>query len=197
MKNFKYWKKEQSIDNFVEKSLNQEEFIRICLEYFTSNLKGNMKTYYEHKTDNLTESVETSRYSIEVNYRTTIAEVLEGYARLVLGFVSASLKKYNFHTKHVFNEKPLRLLISSRNWDNGEICGLITWNPEHNCFIVSKGFYNKDRKTVSIQNSKKCDKESAAELTRDMHNMMHKLKDEPSVDSGKLHPVKLRPGPKG
>lgn len=197
MKKFENWKKEQSVDHLQEISLSQEEFLNICKEYFSVNLCGSMKTFSEFRKENLTEAAETSRYSVEVNYRTTGKEVMEGFAKLCLGYVSAALKNHGFHTKHVFTEKPLRLLVSSRNWDDGEWTGLITWNSEHNCFVISKGFYNKNRKTVSIQNSKKCDGESAADLAKDMHNMMHQLKNEPAKHADKLKPVALKRGPKG
>ena len=78
---------------------------------------------------------------------------MEAFAKLVLGYVSAGLKKMGLHTKHVFEEKPLRLLVSSRNWDDGEWTGVISWSDKEKCFLISKGFYNKERKTKSTSRS--------------------------------------------
>ncbi len=193
MKTFKDWKNE--IPETVH-SVNQDDFVKICSEYFDAVLNGNMKTFKEHLQTNLIEAVETSRYSVEVNFRTTAKEALEGFAKIALGYVSAALKRHGYHTKHVFTEKPLRLLVSSRNWDDGEQSGVVTWNHEHDCFIISKGFYNRDRKTVSIQKSEKCTGKSAADVTKELHNMMHAAKNEPDRHLEKLKPVPLKRGPK-
>lgn len=178
LKNFNDWKEK----NYPTKNITCEDFSYICKEYFSNNL--------------MCEGVQTARYSVEVNYRTNKDEALEGFAKITLGFVSAALKNYGFHTKHVFTEKPLRLLVSSRNWDDGEWVGCVTWNPDHNCFIISKGFYNKDRKTISIQNNKKCDGSSAADIAKALHNTMHHLKSEPDRHMDKLKPSHLKRGPK-
>lgn len=196
MKNFQNWRKEKNLENYSENKVSQDEFLRICVEYFGASICGSMKTHYEHRQENLIESVETSRYAIEVNYRTTKNEAIEGFAKICLGYVSAALKKYGYHTKHVFTEKPLRLMVSSRNWDNGEWVGMVTWNHDKKCFVLSKGFYNKDRKTVSIQNSKECIGDSAAEITKELHNTMHHLKGQPDRSVPKLNPVPLKRGPK-
>ena len=198
MKNFQTWKNEQDIDGHIKHSIKKEEFLTICKKFFDVNLCGSMKTHHEYLQEDITEAVQTARYSIEVNYRTDTKEALEGFAKICLGYVSAALKKYGYHTKHVFSEKPLRLLISSRNWDDGEWVGVVTWHPEHNCFVVSKGFYNKDRKTVSVQNSQKCKSDSASDLAKDLQNMMHHLKNEPDKTSErlKLRPAPLKRGPK-
>ena len=68
---------------------------------------------------------------------------------------------YNLYNS-LYDEKPLRILVSSRNWDDGEWAGVVTWNSEHECFVISKGFYNRERKTISVQNNKKCDADNAA-----------------------------------
>lgn len=193
MKNFKSWKIEQNLNDI---NLSKEEFIEVCKKYFQYNLCGELTSYSEYASKELIESVDVSRYSVEVNYRTTSDEALEGFAKITLGYVSAALKKYGFHTKHVFTEKPLRLLVTARNWDDGEHTGLVTWNPDHHCFIISQGFYNKIRKTVSITNSKKCSGKSAAEVAKELHNTIYGLKDTPNRHQEKLKPVKLRPGPK-
>jgi hypothetical protein len=145
----------------------------------------------------LDEAVESTRYSVEVNYRTTPEEALEAFAKIALGYVSAGIKQHNYHVKQVYTDKPLRVLVSSRNWDDGEWVVLVSWNPEHGCFIVSKGFYNKDRKTVSVQHSERCPGESAAEVTKHVYNMMHSLKGVKDRHQQKFKPVPLKRGPKG
>lgn len=146
--------------------------------------------------DELNESSNATRYSIEVNFRSKPDEVLDGFAKIALGYVSAGLKQHNFHIKHVYGENPVRILVSSRNWDDGEWVGVVSWNPEHKCFIVSKGFYNKDRKTISVQSSEKCKGENAFEITKHIYNMMHELKGKPDRHMEKLKPVPLKRGPK-
>lgn len=148
------------------------------------------------RDDTITESADATRYSIEVNFRTKMDEVEEAYGKIALGYISAGLKQYNFHTKHVYTDKPIRLLVSSRNWDDGEHVVVVSWNHVHKCFIVSKGFYNKDRKTVSVQSSEKCKGDNAFEITKQVYNLMHELKGEPDRIVDKLKPIRLKPGPK-
>lgn len=197
MKKFSDWRGDQNIEGFEEIKISENELVRICLEYFGATICGSMTTYQQFRQENLTEAVETSRYAIEVNYRTNAKEALEGFAKIALGYVSAALKNHGYHTKHVFTEKPLRLLVSSRNWDDGEWAGVVTWNPDHACFVISKGFYNKDRRSVSIQSTKKCDGESAADVAKELHNQMHSVKDQPDRHVQKMKPVPLKRGPKG
>lgn len=197
MKNLQEWKKEQSVEGLTHKVIKRDEFTQLCLEYFGIHLRGGMKTFAEFRQENITEAAETSRYAVEVNYRTTAKEALEGYAKITLGYVSAALKNHGYHTRHVFVEKPLRLLVSSRNWDDGEWCGVVTWNPDHNCFVLSKGFYNKERRSVEVQSSNKCTGDSAAEVVKDLHNAMHQMKGQPDRHMPKLKPVPLKRGPKG
>lgn len=196
MKKFDDWKQELAVDPAAIKQIGKEDFARTCLEYFRVVLCGGLKTYYEHRQENFAEAVETSRYAVEVNFRTTAKEAQEGFAKIALGYVSAALKNHGFHTKHVFDEKPLRLMVSSRNWDDGEWSGCVTWNHEHNCFVISKGFYNRERKTVSLQSSRKTTGDSAAEIAKELHNMMHGAKNEPDKHMEKLKPVPLKRGPK-
>lgn len=148
--------------------------------------------------ENLLESSDNTRYSVEVNYRTKPDEVLESFAKIALGYISAGIKQHNFHVKHVFADKPLRILVSSRNWDDGEWSIVVSWNDEHRCFVISKGFYNKDRKTVSVQSSEKCKGENAADITKQVYNMLHDLKGKPDDTKRrlKLKPVPLKRGPK-
>lgn len=195
MKSIKDWKAEKELDGYSIIHLNREQLLEVSSQYFRSCLTGNLKTVYEMKNSTLHESAETSRYSIHIDYRTTMDDALDGFAKLVLGYVSAGLKKMGFHTKHVFTEKPLRLLVSSRNWDDGEWTGLVSWSEKDKCFLISKGFYNKDRKTISIQSTKKC-ADNAAEITKELHNTMHSLKGQPNKHIEKLKPAQLKRGPK-
>lgn len=144
----------------------------------------------------LEESADATRYSVEVNFRTKPDEALEAYAKIALGYVSAGLKQHNFHVKHVYTDKPIRILVSSRNWDDGEWVVVVSWNEAHKCFVVSKGFYNKDRNTISVQSTEKCKGENAGELTKQVYNMMHSLKGKPDRHMEKLKPVPLKRGPK-
>lgn len=139
---------------------------------------------------------ENTRYSVEVNYRTKSEEVLKGFAKISLGYVSAAIKKRGYHVKQVLEEDPPRIVASSRNWDDGEWVGMIHWRPSDSCFVISNGFYNRDRKTVSVQRSERCSNDSPSELTSRLLNMMHSLKGEPDRHAEKLKPVPLKRGPK-
>ena len=141
---------------------------------------------------------ESTRYSVEVNYRTKTDEVLEGFAKIALGYVSAALKKQGYHVRQIFDEKPMRIIVSSRNWDDGEWVGLISYRlkDDSGCFVMSNGFYNKDRKTVSIQRSEKCKNDTPADMTKDLVNMMHGLRKRPDQHREKLKRVPLKRGPK-
>lgn len=144
-----------------------------------------------------TETTTSTRYSIEINYRSNIEEVLDAFAKICLGYVSAALKQNKYHVKHVYDDKPIRILVSSRNWDDGEWSGVVSFNPKNGgSFIISKGFYNKGRRTVSIQSSKKSSADSAVEITKEIRNMMHDLKNKPDRHNDKLKGVNLKRGPK-
>jgi hypothetical protein len=142
------------------------------------------------------EATTATRYSVDVNFRSKAKEVLEAYAKIVLGYVSAALKQNNYHIKQVFDESPMRILVSTRNWDDGEWVGIVSFNPQQQCFVISKGFYNKDRKTASIQSSQKCSGDSAADIAKEMRNIMHDLKDKPDRHRERLRGVPLKRGPK-
>lgn len=149
-----------------------------------------------YQDTDLNESVSSTRYSIEVNYRTNVEETLQAFAKIALGFVSAGIKQHDFHVKHVYTDSPIRILVSSRNWDDGEWVGVVSWHEKDKCFVVSKGFYNKDRKTVSVQKSEKCKGDNAAEITKHVYNMMKDLKGKPDKHAPKMKSVPLRRGPK-
>lgn len=146
----------------------------------------------------LDEASSNSRYSVEVNYRTKAGEVLDGFAKISLGYVSASLKRSGYHVKQVFDEKPIRILVSSRNWDDGEWVGMISYQSEgsHGKFLMSNGFYNRDRKTVSIQRTAECREETAAGIAKELINMMYDLRGKPDMKREKLNPVRLKRGPR-
>jgi hypothetical protein len=150
------------------------------------------------KNDLLTES--DTRYSVEINYRTKTNEVLKHAAKITLGYASAALKKQNFHVKQVFEQEPYRIMVSSRNWDDGEWVCIVSWHPEHQCYYISKGFYNKDRKSVSIpskpEHVQKCEADNASEIVNKVKNIMHSLKDKPDRHIEKLKKVPLKRGPK-
>ncbi len=137
-----------------------------------------------------------TRYSVEVNYRTKTDEILNSGAKITLGYASAALKKAELHVKQIFEQEPYRIIVSARNWDDGEWVCMVSWNLEHRSYIFSKGFYNKDRKTVSVQSTTKSDAESAAEIATEVKNIMHDLKDKPDRHIEKLKKVPLKRGPK-
>lgn len=145
--------------------------------------------------NSLLESADATRYSIEVNYRTTADQVLSEFAKIALGYLSAGIKQHGFHVKHVYDEKPIRVIVSGRNWGDGEWAVVVSWHPHDKNFVISNGYYNKERKTVSVRESKRIG-ENAAELTKHVYNMLEKLKDEPDRSRPKLKPIHLKRGPK-
>ncbi len=98
--------------------------------------------------------------------------------------------------KHVYEQEPVRILVSSRNWDDGEWIVVVSWNAEHKCFMISKGYYNKDRRTISVQSSEKCTGDNAAEITKHVFNLMHAIKSSPDRTKEVLKPINLKPGVK-
>jgi hypothetical protein len=140
---------------------------------------------------------DVTRYSIEVNYRTSKKEVLDAWAKLVLGFVSAALQREGYHVKHVYSEKPLRILISTNNWDDGAWTALLMYNQDHEYFVISSGFWNKDRRTMTIQkDTGKCSEDTASGLTSKVINFMHLLKSRDPRKETPFRPVRMKRGPK-
>ncbi len=139
-----------------------------------------------------------SRYSVGVDYNTNIKDVLNGFAKISLGYVSAGMKKSGYHVKIIFEKEPLRVIVSSRNWDDGEWVGMVSFNPniEGGCFVISKGYYNKDRRTVSVQKSEKCKFDKPSEIVRELRDLMNSLKNKKDNHQEKINPVKLKRGPK-
>lgn len=155
-----------------------------------------MQTFISWLKKDIQISEADTRYSVEVNFRTRTDEVLKSAAKITLGYASAALKKQDFHVKQVFEEEPLRILVSSRNWDDGEWTCLVSWDSKEKCYVVSKGFYNKDRKTVSVQSTHKCEAENASEIVMQVRNVMHNLKNKPDRHVEKLKKVPMKRGPK-
>ena len=146
----------------------------------------------------LQEATTASRFAIDVNYRTQTNEVAKNFAKIALGYVSAALKQNGFHTKHVWDVEPVRLLVSSRNWDDGEWIVEVHFHPDYEggSFVICKGFYNKDRKTASIIHQKKSNGTSAAAIATEVRGLMNDLQGQQDRHLEKLRPVKLKTGPK-
>ena len=156
----------------------------------------NMRSFIGWIIDQSNLNEAETRYSVEVNFRTRTDEVLSQAAKITLGFASAALKKADLHVKQIFEQEPYRIMVSARNWDDGEWVVMALWNPQDKCYIMSKGFYNKDRKSVSVQQSKKSDAVNASQITQELKNMMHSVKDQPDRHVEKLKKVPLKRGPR-
>ncbi len=158
-----------------------------------------MKSFSEYRDEDhepVNESSAAGRYSVEVNYRTTIEEVLDSFAKICLGYVSAAMKNLGFHCKQVYEQRPFRILVSTRNWDDGEWIGVVSWHAAKHCFILSKGFYNKDRKTVGVQSSHQAKSQDASEIVKELHTLMNDVKGLPDRHTDKMKPVPMKRGPK-
>jgi hypothetical protein len=141
---------------------------------------------------------DSSHYSIEVNYRTTKKDVLDAYAKLILGYVSASVKRSGYHVKHVYSEVPVRILVASRNWDEGEWVASVIYHPEQNSFIMTAGHWNKARRTISVNDAetKKLDADDAAGISNKLVNYMFQLKSKEARNSNTLKAAPMKRGPK-
>lgn len=137
-----------------------------------------------------------TRYSVEVNFRTNTEEVMSNAAKITLGYVSAALKKTGVHVKQVFEQEPFRIIVSSRNWDDGEWVSVVSWSSAHKAYFIARGFYNKDRKTVSVQHSERIEGDNAAEIVAKVRNVMHSLKGTPDRHVEKMKRVPFKRGPK-
>lgn len=140
-------------------------------------------------------SEHTNRYSVEVNYRTTLEEVEDGFVQLVLGYISAAMKRSNYHAKMVTDEKPYRVIISAHNWSEGEWVNIVTWSTESKCFVISEGFYNKPTKNVIVQKNTACKGKSAADVFKEVWNSMHVMKDR-DPHHQEWQPLQQKTGPK-
>lgn len=170
--------------------------VREILQVTPEQLASIFKEYFTIKTNIIKESVETSRYAVDVNYRTTMEEANHGFAKIALGYVSAALKKMGFHVKLVFSEKPLRIIVSSRNWDDNEWVGMISYNSSLGFFVLSKGYYNRTKKTVTVMSSSKIDgPTSASNMAEKLKNSMDDLKTAPARKNAEIK-IDLKRGPK-
>lgn len=159
--------------------------------------KSNFNEWLEQKEPELIPLNEsTSRYSIEVNYRSKMGEVIDSFAKLSLGYISAGMKNCGFHVKQIFDEKPYRILVSTRNWDDGEWVGFVIFDHAGQCFHMGKAVYQKDKKSVLIHGKQKCTGDSASEICKDLRNQMEKLKREKPHGSNTLEPAPMKRGPK-
>jgi len=126
----------------------------------------------------LNEYANASRYGIEVNFKTKPDEVLEAYAKISLGYVSSAIKKLGFHTKHVYTENPIRLIVSIEGWGEGEKVVIVSWDNVNKCFALSTGSYKKSKRTVGVEKISKCQGEDAASIYREVFNKIQELKKE-------------------
>jgi len=193
MKNFNEYKKEglqilfENVKEITQENLHG--FIEVCKVY-TSDICN-------EKTNILSEAIEHTRYSVEINYRTKKEDVLSGFAKITLGYVSAALKKEGYHVKLIFNEEPYRIIVTARNWDDGGWCALISYNHTLDMFVLSKGFYNKSKQTVSVVDNKKIDGDlNASSMTYKLKNIMDDIKHKPDKHKEKLKGINLKRGPK-
>lgn len=176
----------------MKPDFNPDNFIKVSPE----QLAEIFSNYYDKKYTLINEKVEASRYAVEVDFRTTLDEASYGYAKIALGYVSSCLKKMGYHVKLVFTEKPLRVIVSSRNWDDGEWVGVISYNSQHNIFVLSKGTYNKSDKSVSLHKSHALDKPfSGKSMSEKMKTLMDDLKREKPIKKFEIN-VNLKRGPK-
>lgn len=170
--------------------------VREIVQVTPEQLAEVFKEYFLKKTNIINEAVETSRYAVDVNYRTTMEEANHGFAKIALGYVSAALKKMNFHVKLVFSDTPIRIIISSRNWDDNEWVGMISYNSKLGFFVLSKGYYNRSKKTVTVMSSSKIDGPvNASNMTEKMKKAMDDLKEAPPRKNSEIQ-MNLKRGPK-
>jgi hypothetical protein len=152
--------------------------------------------YYSKRYSLLNEKVEAARYAVQVEFRTTMDEANFGFAKIALGYVSSALKKMGYHVKLVFTEKPLRVIVSSRNWDDGEWVGMISYNSQQNIFVLSKGHFNKSDKSVSVKSSSAMPKPfSGQHMSEKLKSMMDDIKKLPAHKRQEIN-INLKRGPK-
>lgn len=131
----------------------------------------------------LTETSQHGRYSVEVNYRTSLEEVIENFAKITLGYVSSAMKRSGYHCKNILDKKPFRILIGSRAWDDGEWVAVLVFYSKKNQFYICEGTFNKGKKTVSVHKNHAIDLTRAADLTKEIKTVLDKLEN--------LEPIRL------
>jgi hypothetical protein len=175
---------------------NPLENVKEILEVSAEDLAKIFQEYFSTKHQLLDESIQSTRYAVNVDYRTTMDEIKFGFAKIALGYVSAALKKLGFHIKLVFTEKPLRIIVSSRNWDDNEWVGMISYNSTLGAFILSKGYYNRSKKTVTVMRSTTIDGSvNASNMAEKLKSTMDSLEHEPIRKTPKIE-INLKRGPK-
>jgi hypothetical protein len=137
-----------------------------------------------------------SRYSIEVNFRTHWGEAKDHFVKLALGYVMAYLKQNGYHVKHVYTVKPYRILVSTKQWEDGEWVGIVSFNEKADKFVFTEGVYYKVRGTCSEVKSHWLEGKSAADIGRDVLGRMAELKKRDPRGGPKLNPGSLKRGPK-
>jgi hypothetical protein len=96
----------------------------------------------------------------------------------------------------VYTVKPYRILVSTKQWDDGEWVGIVSFNDEHDCFVFSDGVYNKMRGSCSVAKTARCSGTSAAEISREVVTKMVELKSRHPRDGYHLNPAPQKRGPK-
>lgn len=151
----------------------------------------------------LNEDRQVSRYSIEVNYRTTAKEVKKSFAILVLGYVMASMKRNNFFVKHVYETDVPRIIVTEKGWEDGRFVVSLYFCLVSNKFIFAEGIYRKRlyQKNASYQPEKVTEIKteptnhtSASALSEEMLNRLHRIKGQ-NLDKIPLNPIKRKTGP--
>lgn len=163
--------------------VSRDEFIKICCDYVQDK--------------NINESIDATRYSVEVNYRTNKKQAALGFAKIALGYVSSALKSLQYHCKTIFDDSPYRVLISSRNWDDGEWVVMISYNEKFDFFVLSKGYYNKMKKTITtVAHEKMQGEESAAVMAKAAKDAVDELRYKKPKDNSLNNFIYLKRGPK-
>jgi len=176
----------------MKEDLNPSNLIKVSPD----QLAEIFNDYFQKKISLLNEKVEAARYAVHVDFRTTMDEANFGFAKIALGYVSSALKKMGYHVKLVFTEKPLRVIVSTRNWDDGEWVGVISYNSSLNTFVLSKGYFNKSDKTVTLKKSVDMQKPySGQNMSEKLKSLMDFLKKEPTAKKPEIV-VNLKRGPK-
>jgi len=138
---------------------------------------------------------QSSRYSVQIDFQTTAEKAHDDFAKLVLGFLSAALKAKNFQVKKVFEKEPIRIVVSSRNFQEGEIIAVVSHHNDDSCFVYTKCYYNKDRETATKISSEKIPGDnSASSIFKFVYAKMNSIKDE-KPHHIHLNPVKGQTGP--
>jgi hypothetical protein len=86
--------------------------------------------------------------------------------------------------------------VGARDWDDGEWVAMAVFDHKQRRFVIGEGSYNKDKKTVSIHSSRSTEHKNAAEIVKDIRNLMEDLKRRKPARSTSIVPSPLKRGPK-